>query len=162
MTRIELDKTDLKILHELQANGRLTNVELSERVALSPSPCLRRLKQLEEAGVIERYAALIRPVSIDLSLQAYIRVTLDKTGQYRQGFDEAVQTWPQVLGCFAMTGETDYMLHAFFVDMQDFSHFILETLLSQPGVYDAKSSFVLREIKNTTVLPLSQLQRDDA
>ncbi len=160
MATLVLDKTDLKILQVLQENGRLTNVELSERVALSPSPCLRRLKQLEDAGVIQRYAALLSPNALDLGLQAFIRVTLDKTGNSRNQFDEAVQTWPEILSCFALTGETDYMLHAFFVDMADFSHFVLDTLLSQPGVQDAKSSFVLKEIKKTTALPLNHLYND--
>lgn len=153
-----LDKTDLKILQVLQENGRLTNVELSERVALSPSPCLRRLKQLEDAGIIRRYAALLEPISIGLGLQAFIRVTVDKTNPSRQGFTDTLQSWPQVLSCYALTGETDYMLHAFFTDMNDFSHFVLDTLLAHPGVQDAKSSFVLKEIKNTTALPLAHLQ----
>ncbi len=160
MNTLILDKTDLKILQVLQENGRLTNVELSERVALSPSPCLRRLKQLEDAGVIQRYAALLSPAKIDLGLQAFIRVTVDKAGDSRAKFDEAVQTWPEILSCFALTGETDYMLHAFFVDMADFSHFVLDTLLSQSGVQDAKSSFVLKEIKTTTALPLRHLHSD--
>lgn len=158
--QITLDKTDLKILQVLQENGRLTNVELSERVALSPSPCLRRLKQLEDAGIIRRYAALLSPVSVELGLQAFIRVSIDKAAAAREGFSEAVQEWPEVLSCFALTGETDYLLHAFFTDMNAFSHFVLETLLSHPGVQDAKSSFVLKEIKNTTALPLSHLYRE--
>ena len=153
-----LDKTDLKILQVLQENGRLTNVELSERVALSPSPCLRRLKQLEDAGIIRRYAALLEPISIGLGLQAFIRVTVDKTNPSRQAFTKTLQVWPQVLSCYALTGETDYMLHAFFTDMNDFSHFVLDILLAHPGVQDAKSSFVLKEIKNTTALPLAHLQ----
>lgn len=152
-----LDKTDLKILNEIQLNGRLTNVELSERVALSPSPCLRRLKQLEESGVIQRYVALLNPDAIQLGLQVFIRVSIDKIGNARADFTQAVQQWPEVLSCLAMTGETDYLLHAFFTDMAAFSHFVLETLLTQPGVLDAKSSFVLKEIKNTTMLPLEQL-----
>ena len=121
MQNIVLDKIDLKILQVLQENGRLTNVELSERVALSPSPCLRRLKQLEDAGVIQRYAALLSPAAIELGLQAFIRVTLNKAGGGREKFDEAVQGWQEILSCFALTGETDYMLHAFFVDMEHFS-----------------------------------------
>ncbi len=160
MNTLVLDKTDLKILQVLQENGRLTNVELSERVALSPSPCLRRLKQLEDAGVIQQYAALLSPAKIGLGLQAFIRVTVDKAGDSRAKFDEVVQTWPEILSCFALTGETDYMLHAFFVDMADFSHFVLDTLLSQTGVQDAKSSFVLKEIKATTALPLRHLHSE--
>ena len=160
MQNIVLDKIDLKILQVLQENGRLTNVELSERVALSPSPCLRRLKQLEDAGVIQRYAALLSPAAIELGLQAFIRVTLNKAGGGREKFDEAVQGWQEILSCFALTGETDYMLHAFFFDMEHFSHFVLEVLLNQEGVQDARSSFVLREVKKTTALPLNHLHND--
>ena len=160
MQNIVLDKIDLKILQVLQENGRLTNVELSERVALSPSPCLRRLKQLEDAGVIQRYAALLSPAAIELGLQAFIRVTLNKAGGGREKFDEAVQGWQEILSCFALTGETDYMLHAFFVDMEHFSHFVLEVLLNQEGVQDARSSFVLREVKKTTALPLNHLHNE--
>lgn len=158
MTPLTLDKTDLKILQVLQENGRLTNVELSERVALSPSPCLRRLKQLEDAGIIRRYAALLSPTAMDLDLQAFIRVSINKATEAREDFARAVQTWPEVLSCFALTGETDYLLHAFFTDMNAFSRFVLETLLSHPGVQDAKSSFVLNEVKSTTALPLTHLQ----
>lgn len=158
--QITLDKTDLKILQVLQENGRLTNVELSERVALSPSPCLRRLKQLEDAGIIRQYAALLSPVELELGLQAFIRVSINKSKDAREDFSAAVQTWPEVLSCFALTGETDYLLHAFFTDMNAFSHFVLDTLLSHHGVQDAQSSFVLKEIKNTTALPLAHLQKD--
>ena len=145
MAQITLDKTDLKILQVLQENGRLTNVELSERVALSPSPCLRRLKQLEDAGIIRQYAALLSPVELELGLQAFIRVSINKSKEAREDFSDAVQTWPEVLSCFALTGETDYLLHAFFTDMNAFSHFVLDTLLSHHGVQDAQSSFVLKE-----------------
>ena len=154
---VVLDKIDLKILQVLQENGRLSNVELSERVALSPSPCLRRLKQLEDNGIIRRYAALLSPVSLGLGLQVMIRVTTDKTAQSRGEFESAVQTWSEVLGCFALTGESDYLLHAFFTDMNAFSHFVLDVLLSHSCVLDAKSSFVLKEIKSPTALPLLHL-----
>ena len=96
MVHVTLDKTDLKILQVLQSNGRLTNVELSERVALSPSPCLRRLKQLEDAGIIRQYAALLSPVAVQLGLQAFIRVSINKASEARNDFSEAVQNWPEV------------------------------------------------------------------
>ena len=140
MTPITLDKTDLKILQVLQENGRLTNVELSERIALSPSPCLRRLKQLEDAGIIRQYAALLSPAAVHLGLQAFIRVSISKAKDAREDFAQSVQEWPEVLSCFALTGETDYLLHTF--------------------VQDAQSSFVLKEIKNTTALPLGHLIPD--
>ena len=159
MQPVALDKIDLKILQVLQENGRLSNLELSERVALSPSPCLRRLKQLEDSGIIRRYAALLSPVSLGLGLQVMIRVTTDKSAQARQEFEQAVQMWPEALGCFALTGEADYMLHAFFTDMNAFSHFVLDVLLSHDCVQDAKSSFVLKEVKSTTSLPLGHLSQ---
>lgn len=154
---VVLDKIDLKILQVLQENGRLSNVELSERVALSPSPCLRRLKQLEDNGIILRYAALLSPMSLGLGLQVMIRVTTDKSAQARGEFEGAVRTWTEVLSCFALTGESDYLLHAFFTNMDAFSHFVLDVLLSHNCVLDAKSSFVLKEIKSTTALPLGHL-----
>ena len=154
---VVLDKIDLKILQVLQENGRLSNVELSERVALSPSPCLRRLKQLEDNGIIRRYAALLSPMSLGLGLQVMIRVTTDKSAQARGEFEGAVRTWTEVLSCFALTGESDYLLHAFFTNMDAFSHFVLDVLLSHNCVLDDKSSFVLKEIKSTTALPLGHL-----
>ena len=158
MQTLMLDKTDLKILHVLQENGRLSNVELSEKVALSPSPCLRRLKQLEDAGIIRQYAALLSPTALGLGLQVMIRVTTDKSPDARAEFESAVQSWQEVLTCLALTGEADYLLHAFFTDMNAFSHFVLNVLLSHTCVLDAKSSFVLKEIKNTTALSLAHLQ----
>ena len=157
MAQVNLDKTDLKIMQVLQENGRLSNVELSERVALSPSPCLRRLKQLEDQGVIQSYAALLKPARLGLNLQVFIRVSIEKTQEAREKFSEAMQSWQEVLGCYALTGESDYMLHAFFTDMDAFSHFVLDVLLSHSYVQEARSSFVLKEIKNTTALPLGHL-----
>lgn len=160
MPQLTLDKTDIKILQVLQENGRLTNVELSERVALSPSPCLRRLKQLEDAGIVRQYAALLSPESVNLGLQAFIRVSIRKAKDARKDFAASVRKWPEVLSCFALTGETDYLLQAFFTDMNAFSHFVLDTLLSHHGVQDAQSSFVLKEIKHTTSLPLNHLLKE--
>lgn len=157
MGQITLDKTDLKILQVLQENGRLSNVELSERVALSPSPCLRRLKQLEESGIICRYAALLSATELDLGLQVFIRVSINKSPESREEFARAVHNWSEVLSCYALSGETDYLLHAFFTDMAAFSHFALNILLSHTCVLDARSSFVMKEIKNTTALPLEHL-----
>ena len=154
MAQITLDKTDLKILQVLQSNGRLTNVELSERVALSPSPCLRRLKQLEDAGIIRQYAALLSPQEIKLGLQAFIRVSIDKSGELRDRFAQTVQTWPEVVECASLTGEMDYLLRVVVSDMQHYSRFIMDTLLKHPSVSDCKTSFVLDRVKGTTAIPL--------
>lgn len=162
MPKVELDKTDRKILSILQTNGRLTNQEVAEKVNLSPSPCLRRIKQLEESKVIRQYVALLEPDKIGLGLLAYVNVRLEKhsdtpTGGARSpraDFAASVGNWPEVVACYAMTGEMDYLLRVHVEDMEHFSHFMMETLLKHPAVLDVKSSFALQRIKDTTALPL--------
>lgn len=163
MARIELDKTDRKILAILQADGHLTNQEVAERVNLSPSPCLRRIKRLEEVGVIRQYVALLAPERIGLGLLAYVNVRLEKHSDApgaggsrapRADFAASVENWPEVVACYAMTGEMDYLLRVHVEDMEHFSHFMMETLLRHPAVLDVKSSFALKRIKDTTALPL--------
>lgn len=160
MAKIELDKTDRKILSILQSDGRLTNQEVAERVSLSPSPCLRRIKSLEEAGVIRQYVALLDPDKIGLGLLAYVNVRLEKHSSAggshspRADFAASVANWPEVVACYAMTGEMDYLLRVHVEDMEHFSHFMMETLLKHPAVLDVKSSFALQRIKDTTALPL--------
>lgn len=166
MAKIELDKTDRKILAILQADGRLSNQEVAERVNLSPSPCLRRIKRLEEAGVIRQYVALLAPDKIGLGLLAYVNVRLEKhsdspsnlrhhNSSPRADFSAAVANWPEVVACYAMTGEMDYLLRVHVQDMEHFSRFMMSTLLKHPAVLDVKSSFALQRIKDTTALPLA-------
>jgi Lrp/AsnC family leucine-responsive transcriptional regulator len=160
MPKVELDKTDLKILSILQADGKLTNQEVAERINLSPSPCLRRIKRLEEAGVIRQYVALLDPEKIGLGLLAYVNVRLEKhsdssaTRSPRATFAAAVTNWPEVVACYAMTGDMDYLLRVHVEDMEHFSQFMMETLLKHPAVLDVKSSFALQRLKDTTALPL--------
>ncbi len=162
MSRIILDKTDLKILSILQSNGRLTNQEVADRVNLSPSPCLRRIKNLEESGVIRQYVALLDPDKIGLGLLAYVNVRLEKHSDSpgagvrspRADFAASVENWPEVVACYAMTGEMDYLLRVHVEDMEHFSRFMMEILLKHPAVLDVKSSFALQKIKDTTALPL--------
>jgi Lrp/AsnC family leucine-responsive transcriptional regulator len=163
MSKIELDKTDRKILAILQADGRLSNQDVAERVSLSPSPCLRRIKRLEEAGVIRQYVALLDPDKIGLGLLAYVNVRLEKHSEGQAGarasspradFAAAVANWPEVVACYAMTGEMDYLLRVHVEDMDHFSRFMMATLLRHPAVLDVKSSFALQRVKDTTALPL--------
>lgn len=160
MSRIELDKTDRRILSVLQTNGRLTNQEIAEQVNLSPSPCLRRIRRLEQAGVIRQYVALLDAAKLGLGLLAYVNVRLEKHGEApgsrspRTDFAASVAKWPEVVACYAMTGEMDYLLRVHVEDMAHFSHFMMETLLRHPAVLDVKSSFALQRIKDTTALPL--------
>lgn len=158
MPRIALDRTDRRILELLQQDGRLTNAELAERVALSPSPCLRRVRALEEAGVIRQYVALVEPGEVGLGLLAYVVVKLEKRGKMPvDEFSRAVKAWPEVVACYAMTGDMDYLLRVHVEDLEHFSRFVLDRLLMQPGVIDVKSNFVLERIKDTTALPLAHL-----
>jgi Lrp/AsnC family leucine-responsive transcriptional regulator len=168
MTKITLDKTDRKILAILQNDGRLSNQDVAEQVSLSPSPCLRRFKRLEDAGVIRQYVALLDPEKIGLGLLAYVNVRLEKHSDGaaqgnaraaaatspRADFAVAVGQWPEVVACYAMTGEMDYLLRVHVEDMEHFSRFMMATLLRHPAVLDVKSSFALQRVKDTTALPL--------
>lgn len=158
-----LDKIDRKILAILQTDGRLSNLEVAERVNLSSSPCLRRIKRLEELGVIRQYVALLDPAKIGLGLLAYINVRLEKhsdaptrggSAAPRADFAASVALWPEVVACYAMTGEMDYLLRVHVENMDHFSRFMMETLLRHPAVSDVKSSFALHQIKETTALPV--------
>lgn len=158
MAALDLDRTDLRILEVLQQDGRISNQELAERVSLSPSPCLRRLRRLEELGVIRQYVALVDPQRIGLGLLAYVTVKLEKRGKMPMDeFRARVQTWPEVLACYAMTGDMDYLLRVHVEDLEHFSRLVMNQLLKQPGVVDVKSSFALDRIKETTALPLTHL-----
>ncbi len=166
MSKIELDKTDRKILEILQADGRLSNQDVAEKVSLSPSPCLRRIKRLEEAGVIRQYVALLDPDKLGLGLLAYVNVRLEKHSEGgianqripatspRFDFAQSVANWPEVVACYAMTGEMDFLLRVHVEDMDHFSRFMMGTLLRHPAVLDVKSSFALQRIKETTALPI--------
>ncbi len=153
-----LDRIDRRILEHLQADGRLSNQELAERVALSPSPCLRRVRALEHAGIIRGYAALLDPHAMGLGLLAYVTVKLEKRGKMPvDQFIRAVESWPEVIACFSMTGDIDYLMRVQVEDLEHYSSFIMDRLLKQPGVIDIRTNFVLERIKETTALPLGHL-----
>ncbi len=154
-----LDKLDKLILSSLQANGRATYEQVAEAVSLSPSAVLRRVKRLEESGVIDRYVALLKPEAVGLGLMAHINVRLEKSTEShklhpRDLFKASVQTWPEVVECDALSGEMDYFLRVLVRDMSAYSHFVMEALLKHPSVQDCRTSFVLDRVKATTALPL--------
>lgn len=156
---VALDRTDLRILEVLQREGRITNAELAERVNLSPSPCLRRLQRLEASGVIAGYTAYLDPKRVGLGLKAYVRIQLaEHDADAIARFAERVASWPEVVECHALTGDMDYLLHVHVEDLDHFSRFLLDKLLVS-GVADVNSSFVLRTVKHTRVLPLDHLAR---
>jgi Lrp/AsnC family leucine-responsive transcriptional regulator len=159
MTDASLDPLDRAILRRLQADGRDTYDQVGAAVGLSASAVLRRVRRLEDAGVIDRYVALVRPESVGLGLTAYLNVRLEKhTETHKRNpmdlFRASVQAWPEVVECVALTGDMDYLLRVVVADMAHYSRFIMDTLLAHPSVEDCKTSFVLDRVKATTVLPV--------
>ena len=156
-TEAELDAIDRRILAALQSQGRATYDELAAGVGLSASATLRRVKRLEETGVIAGYVALVSPERVGLGLTAYINVRLAKhsdLGSPIDTFTAAVQAWPEVVECTALSGEMDYLLRVLVRDMAHYSRFIMEGLLKHPAVQDCKTSFMMKRLKGTTAVPL--------
>lgn len=153
-----LDRTDRRILQALQENGRLSNQDLAEKVGLSPSPCLRRVKHLEEEGVIEKYVALVSGSKLGLKMLALIQVRMDRhTPDRFEQFEKALKGYPQVLELILITGQTaDYQVKVLVRDMEEYQDFLLNKITPLPGVSDVHSSFVLRQVISTTVLPIEQ------
>ena len=155
----DIDAIDRRILRALQANGRVTYDELAAQVSLSPSATLRRVKRLEETGVISGYAALLRADRLGLDLTVYLSVRLGKHTEHPQRsptdqFSAAVQGWPEVVDCAALSGETDFLLRVLVPDMAHYSRFLSDTLLKHPSVQDCRSSFVLEIVKAGSALPV--------
>jgi Lrp/AsnC family leucine-responsive transcriptional regulator len=154
-----LDAIDRRILRVLQANGRITYDELAQQIGLSASATLRRVKRLEDAGVIAGYAALVPPERVGLGLTAYINVRLEKQAEGHKRtpmdlFSASVQAWPEVIECASLTGEMDYLLRVVVADMAHYSRFIMDTLLKHPSVQDVKTSFVLARVKAAGAVPV--------
>ena len=155
MHSIELDAFDRRLLQSLQNNSRLTSLELAERVRLSASQCQRRMKKLEDAGVIERYTAVLNRAKTGFEVMAVITVRLEKHGRFpSQEFKEAIDRYPQILECWATTGDCDYILKVVTRDLNAFTVFLMDELLGLPIVASVKSSILLRQLKATTALPL--------
>jgi DNA-binding Lrp family transcriptional regulator len=150
-----LDATDLRILRELQADGSLSNVELARRVALSPSPCLARVKALKEAGVIERTVALLNPQALGLSLNVFISISLKEQSKAALAdFEARIAGLDEVMECYLMTGESDYLIRVAVGDIGALERFILEQLSPIRGVEKIRSSFALKQVRYKTGLPL--------
>jgi Lrp/AsnC family leucine-responsive transcriptional regulator len=151
-----MDAIDRRILAELQADSRLTNVELAGRVGLSPSPCLARVRALERAGVIRRYVALVEPAALGLGVHVFIQVTLERqVDRNLTEFERRMAQYPQVMECYLMTGDSDYLLRVLVRDMAALQDFIVDELTRIPGVANIRSSFALKQAKYTTALPVS-------
>jgi Lrp/AsnC family leucine-responsive transcriptional regulator len=155
-----MDKLDKRILQELQANGAITNLELADKIGLSPSPCARRVKQLEEAGIIKGQVTLLNASKLELKLTALIQISMDRhTPDRFEVFEKKVSSFPEVIECLLITGQSaDYQLKVMVPDMENYQEFLLNKITRIEGVSDVHSSFVLREVVNSTELPLNHIR----
>jgi DNA-binding Lrp family transcriptional regulator len=155
MLELQLDSTDWKILSLLQGDARMSNVDLAKAVGLSPSPCLARVRALEHSGYISRYVTLLDALKVGLKVSVFIQVALEKQVESAlEVFETAIRERPEVMECYLMTGEADYLLRVVVPDLQALEHFILNFLSRVPGVGNIKSSFALKQVKYQTALPL--------
>ncbi|TAG25467.1 MAG: Lrp/AsnC family transcriptional regulator [Burkholderiales bacterium] len=152
---MHLDSIDYKILSELQSEGDLSNVELARRVHLSPSPCLARVKALEAAGVIDRYVALANPLKLGLGLSVFINISLKEQSKSALAeFEQRIAEHEEVMECYLMTGDSDYLIRVAVADLPALEKFILEQLTPIPGIEKIRSSFALKRVRYKTALPL--------
>ena len=150
-----LDAIDLRILGALQADGRISNQELAEKVGLSPSPCLRRVRILEEQGIISGYVGLVNPDRVGLSVTAFVRVRLSQQDdRHLAAFEAKVTALPEVMECYLMTGESDYQLRILVPSLSHFEDFLRQKLTRIPGVSQVTSSFALRPVVYRTAVPV--------
>jgi Lrp/AsnC family transcriptional regulator, leucine-responsive regulatory protein len=150
------DDIDRKILSVLQTDGRMTNQELADLVGLSPSPCLRRVRQLEQSGVIANYVALLDPNAVGLGVTAFVRVRLNAQDDIQLArFETAISEFSEVMECYLMTGDSDYQIRVLVGSLQEFEDFLRQKLTRLPGVSQVTSSFALRPIVYRTALPVT-------
>ncbi len=156
MPKSELDRIDQKILHTLQEDARVSNAELARAVGLSPSPCLRRVQRLEKDGVIRRYVALVDQNEVDLPVSVFVSVSLEKQVESAlESFEARVRKCPEVMECYLMTGDCDYMLRIVTANLQAYERFLMDHLTRFPGVASIRSSFALKQVAYRTALPLA-------
>lgn len=159
MPQTDLDAIDRNILETLQGDARISNVDLSEQVNLSPSPCLRRVKRLEAEGTIRSYVTLLDPAEVGLPVSVFVQVSLERqVDDALENFEKEIVTRPEVMECYLMTGDSDYLLRVVAPDLESFQKFLLEHLTRIPGVSSIKSSIALKQVSYRTALPLGHLQ----
>ncbi|RJF98251.1 Lrp/AsnC family transcriptional regulator [Noviherbaspirillum saxi] len=148
-----LDATDFKLLNLLQQDGRMSNLELAEKVFLSPSSCLRRVRMLEESGMISHYSAVLNPAALGLEVDAFVQVTMRRDVEHwHEHFTASIAAWPEVIGSYIITGEANYLLRVRARSLKHFSMFVLEKLYKTAGVLDIKSNIVLQTLKDTQAI----------
>lgn len=155
MPKFELDDMDRKILQVLQADGRVSNQDLAQRVGLSPSPCLRRLRILEAEGIISRYVAMVDQTRVGLPVSVFVSIKLERQREEAlDHFDREIRKYPEVLECYLMTGTRDYLLRVVAEDLAAYERFLKDKLTRLEGVSSIESSFALNQVKYTNSLPI--------
>ena len=155
---MNLDEIDWRILAVLQDNARVANVDLAGQVGVSASPCWRRVRELEESGVISRYVTLVEPAALGLQVSVFVQVTLEKQIEAAlERFESAVLARPEVMECYLMTGDADYHLRVVVEDLPAYERFLMDHLTRVPGIANIRSSFALKQVKYTTALPLGRV-----
>jgi Lrp/AsnC family transcriptional regulator, leucine-responsive regulatory protein len=158
MPSAKIDETDRRILEQLQRDGRLSNLELAEKVGLSPSPCLRRLRRLEETGVIEGYGAKVNRKKLGLGLLVFVLLKLERYSDADpQVYRDRFSAMPDVIACHLISGTHDFLIQVIAKDLDAYRRFTLERLLKVPGIGDLESSFVIETMKETTSIPIRHL-----
>ena len=156
-TNKSLDAVDQRILQALQEDGRLTATDLAERVGITTSPCLRRLRILEDAGIIRGYTALVDQTKIGLPISVFVSIKLERQSEEAmERFETAVRRCPEVLECYLMTGPRDYLLRVVAQDLNDYERFVKGTLTRISGIANIESSFALGQVKHSNSLPIQQ------
>ncbi len=157
MPHRQLDAIDRRILEHLQDNARISNVDLAARVGISASPCWRRVRELEESGVISNYVTLIDAASVGLMVSVFVNVSLERQVERElEVFQNAIRGRPEVMECYLMTGEADFLLRVVVPDLMAYERFLMDHLTRVPGIASIKSSFALKQVKYRTDLPLDR------
>ena len=158
MENINVDLTDIQILQILQQDAGISNIELAEKISLSPSPCLRRVKLLEEAGYIRGKVTLLDPKTVGLPVNVFIQVTLSRQRKVNlETFEQSISQWPEIMECYLMTGDIDYLIRVVVTDLEGCQKF-LDKLTDLDGISHIKSSFSLKQVCYKTELPLDHLK----
>ena len=161
MPATALDAIDRRILAVLQENARVSNVELAEASGVSASPCWRRVRALEADGVISRYVTLVDPAAVGLPVSVFIQVSLEKQVETAlEDFESVIQERPEVMECYLMTGDADYLLRVVVADLEAYERFLMDHLTRIPAVANIRSSFALKQVKYRTALPVDAFEGD--
>lgn len=156
MSEAVLDEVDIRILRRLQQDARVANVTLADAVGLSAAPCLRRVRALEERGVINRYVALLDPPTVGFGVSVFVHVTLERQiDNALEIFEQAILKRSEVMECYLMTGDSDYLLRVVVPDIPAYERLLMDHITTTPGVASIKSSFALKQVKYSTALPLT-------